>query len=510
MKISKSLINGGFLKAIAIIIILAITNKTIAQKVVFNQEFKLRNNVITDKMPFAGMVFDSASMQRLLISNNMKNMVIYLLDKDWKIIKQFDYDVVKNSNLCQSLFRSIAVKKNGNVWTLITSPTFRDTWTKETIDFDKNTLTVGESYLDEKEMVDSKNFVDGNLNTCMYLKKGEKDVIYFTSIDKNFVVKNTSININSSVPLNKPKKINAVDVFSNLAPFITSDKEQNYALVMSKVLLYRIDTEYALVLMSEEDGVAEVSFYNKETGKKSRENTFSLESLWSDDEKKDKKNSIALIYDQKLWMLNTSKNWGMLGVFDLNTKKILYNFKYNDKQEADVLNYPPTMYETNPGLILNLSKNKEKITEISMNKFCKELYKYTTVLAVLGGNENYYIVKLGNFDFKLINTSSGRDYQVGSTRYFKSPGYESFADFYITTTAGLFLDKTTLKQSAKKSTWAEVNDKNVSSSYKKIKDNGEDQECYNKRAIRLGSYKTNTSNFVIYFYEKEMRIMEQY
>lgn len=310
------------------------------------------------------------------------------------------------------------------------------------------------------------------------------------------------------MPFNKPKKVNAIDVFSNLSLMILADKDLKIAYANQKVLFYKLGTEYTLLLTSEQDGIVEVSSYNSETGKKTREELFSLESLFTDAEKKDKKNSIALIYDQKLWILNATKNWGMFGAMDLKTKKVLYNFRYDDKQEVDVLNFPPTMYETNPGAIMNLSKDKEKIKEISMNKFCTELYKYTLLLKVYEKKESYYTVELGNHDLKQF-TSGGYDYGSGGNKYFSKISNQSFSNFYITTTAGLFIDKSTLKQSPKKSTWNEVNNKNVSTSYKKIENKDEDEECYSKRSMQLGYLSTSTAHYVIYFYDKNIKIREK-
>lgn len=189
MRTNQKIANKSLLKFTFFILLFIFSNQVKAQKIVFEQDFNLRNNVFTDKMPFAGLLYDSVSKQRVLIASNMKNMVIYLLDKDWKIVKQFETEILKKSNLCKSLYKLVMLQKKDNVWIAITALTFGGGWTKETIDFGANTIKVDEGFMDNNEIEDSNDFVDGENKTLMVLKKGDKESIYFTTIDKNFGIK---------------------------------------------------------------------------------------------------------------------------------------------------------------------------------------------------------------------------------------------------------------------------------------------------------------------------------
>lgn len=448
------------------------------------------------------MVFDSLSMTRLLITNNMKNMTFYMLDKNWKILKQFDHPVVKNSNLSESSFTINGSKKTGDIWNLITSD-YRDSWTKENIDFGTSSLSVGENYLDVYSFSKRKDFFDIGRTATMFMKKEEKDVIIINILDKKLDLKKVALNISSTLPLKAKKQFNAESVLDIMSNNIENFRDSNNAVSSEKVTFYNSLTEYAIVIVSDEDGLAEITYFDKENGKKIKQDVFQITSLIAEADKKDKVRNITLLHDDKFWVVNASKKWGIFSIYDLKTKKIIYSLRYDEKSTTDIFNYPPTKYLSKAGIVTNVSKNKEKIQDVDMASFCKVMFENSSFIAILKDNNKYNTIKLGNFEFKKIMTNPGVEFMHRKSSYTFNP------DLYTSTTAGLFLEKNNLQQTNQKITWNEFNDKNIGKSYSKVPSTKFSDEYDDNRAYKMGIVRTNDFYYVIYYYEKEIKIAEE-
>jgi hypothetical protein len=432
-----------------------------AQKKVYQQLIDIPMSPFLKKMISSQIVTDSASGQKLLLISNRKGMNFTLLDAAWKKVKEFEGGFVKNSPMAKDGFKVLQAKKNGDNWTLVTSAGL-DEFARETINPVAGTHTVDEKLFDDfdNSFIET-TFRDGNDSYMFYIAKRNKESIMVTRFDNNMAVKSYPLSINTQLPLRKSSKYAARDIYTMIEE-MNDAKIRSLAFTRKKVQLY-VQPEIFLLGICEDEPVAELNWFDKSSGRKLKSELFSVESILPEGERKNSFNTSFLVHEGKVWVLAAHKNGGALGVFDIATKKVLYSLSFDDKTDPATFAYNPCMYESSPGTVTGLSANKERVKEMSMNSFCKELYKHSVGLALAKGEDGLYRVVLGNFDLKEIAAATSSLRSGMNTMV--SP------DYYMMASAGLIIDPTTMKPVARKSSYNEMYGDAVSGKYTKVKDN---------------------------------------
>ena len=342
-----------------------------AQKIVFSEPYKLNNNVFSKKLLSAKIVEDSNTKNRALLVSGMKEAFFYFFDVKWKLLQRFSQSFEKKSALKNDYFSVIQNNRNGSSWDFILKNGM--SYTREQVDFGGSKHTVGESIMEDmNENYRETVFADEKNNYIMYLNKGNE--IKINSFNKDFSAKNFTLQVSAQLPLRKSEKYNAKKLFEQMEEMDSVLSASAY-FTRRKVHFYPLKEAFALLVAMDEP-VAELSFYNKQTGAKIKSDLFSVEEYLAPEDRKKEFNTCALLFHNMVYVLAAHKNGGVFAVFDAATKKNLYHLTYSDKDNNTAFNYPPVTYETLPGTI-NLSKLTEKAEDINMNRFCTEMCKHS-------------------------------------------------------------------------------------------------------------------------------------
>ena len=76
-----------------------------SQKIVFSDNYALKNNAASSKMPKSKILIDDETQDKMLIVSGMKNLTCYLFNKDWNLIEKFEHDFAKKSVLADNDFQ---------------------------------------------------------------------------------------------------------------------------------------------------------------------------------------------------------------------------------------------------------------------------------------------------------------------------------------------------------------------------------------------------------------------
>jgi hypothetical protein len=267
-----------------------------------------------------------------------------------------------------------------------------------------------------------------------------------------------------------------------------------------KVHLYMQPQTFA-ILVANDEPVTELSLYDKKSGKRIKRQLFS--AMGQDEAKGKDFNTSALFYNNKVHLLAAHKTGGIYAIFDAISGKELYRYVYSEKDKAPSFNYGPVTYETIPGTVTGVSKNKEKVEPISMDKFCTELFKHSCAITAKEMEDGKLLIQLANYDEKQL-IGPGSTMRTGVSTMTSS-------DWYISTSAGLIFEKGTVQLSDKKTSWNEVNGSQASSKYHKIDyaDPDPNAEYSNKKARLISLNLIGDRGYIVYYYEKQLKIAEK-
>jgi hypothetical protein len=332
----------------------------------------------------------------------------------------------------------------------------------------------------------------------MYLNRSNE--LNLTSFGADFTANNIKLDLNSSLPVSKSKKYSAADLYSLIEAMDTVRVSSPY-FTRKKVHLYVQPTQYAILIANDEP-VAELNQYDKKTGKKLKSQLFSVENLLPKDLSDKNFNTAAILFENKVHVLAASKSGGVYAVFDADSKKLLYQYPYTDKDKAPAFNYGPVTYETLPG-VTSTAVLKEKLEDISMDKFCTELFKHSCALTALYMDDGKLLITLANYDKKELAAATSTLRNGMNTM--------TSSDWYISTSAGLLFEPGTLNVSAQKTTWNEINRSKAGDNYKKVETPDSPAAEYNdKRSYILNTQFISNRRYKIYFTaSREIKIDEK-
>lgn len=481
------------------ILLLTFTETTRSQKVVFAQEYKVRNNPFGSKLMSAYIMEDPATLEKVIAVSGGKSFSFYLVNEKWKMLKTFESDMDKKSGFSDDHFKILSFTRNGDVWTPIVEKL--TDFTAEIIDFSTSKHTVaGKIFQDKHKDNIGKTFVDGNKSYNMYLTKS--NAITLASIDDKGVLTNLPLDLSTQLPLKGAKKKSPTELYT---AFEEMDTLTNQLVQFShkKVHFYRLPQQFAFGVVDAEP-VAEISYFDKQTGRKPKTDLFSVEDLLPTEERTAKLNNSLLIYDGKVWLLSAYKTGGVLGAFDLTTKKMVYSFKYDQKSQKNAFNYGPVLYKTSPGMVSKVGEVKEKVEDVSMEKFCSDVFKQYSGLYVHPYNENEYAVSIGSY--QIIS--------VIGTNTISNPASQVYdPSFYESAVAGLVFQKTGFSWIPKQTSFNEANFKEATSKYqsttKPQAEEFSDAEHKNRKAYVMKEQYNKFKIWTIYYFDGQLKVAER-
>lgn len=467
------------------------------QKIVFRDEYNTKNiSMPTTTSVSAGgaeIVEDSVTKERLLIYSGKKELIFYMLDAKWKLIEKWSKDFGKETQLDDEGFEILRSTHDKTKWTFTVKTS--DGFSDESIDFATKSHTAGKKYTEDL----SKNYksevvAEAGGNYVLGLDNG--GYVTLTSFAGSSK-KTIKIDLSTELPLEKSKKYTTEELY-NWSQSLDSITITSPYFTRKKVHFYVLPDKYVSLVFNEEP-VAELSYYDKTTGKTIKRQQFSVEALLPANAKGKKINTAALFHDNKVHVMATSKSGGVYAVMDADSKQNLYTYAYSEKDEINKFNYGPVTYETLPG-VANTGVLREKLDDISLEKFCEELYKHSCAITLKKMKGDKLLVTLANYDQKVLAapTSTLRSGMNTMT----SP------DWYISTSAGIVFEQGGWKPSAKKTTWNEVNKANVSGKYERVQP--DDNAEYNQKgSIIMARQTIDQKQYVIYYSDRELKIAEK-
>lgn len=484
-------------KAVVIITILfaAFTSPVFSQQpvsrtVVYTQPFDYK------KSPGYGdyaslMIEDSASGKKMVVLRDNKTVTFSLLDRSWKLLSSFETSIDKKSPYHSNSPRVANYTIDGDVWTTIVEGT--GMYGVEKVDFGKkNYQFSGKIFEDMDKDYNNRSFqLNGNTYNIYVTKKDEVNMALINAAGK---VQVNTLDLSTQVTAGK-KKLKPEVIFENIGMMggrLVESPEWT-----RKKFLYYVAYESFIISAVYEQPFAELIYFDWQTGKRIRSDIFSVQDLLPADARNDDLNTTVLLFDNKVWVQSAYKHGGVLGVFDRNTKKLLYQFLYNDNTPKETFSYGPVFYKAVPGTV---SGFKEKLEDVSMDFFCKEAFKRHTALTVHETGMNEYIVSLGGYDEITVSTDR-----------WKRMGPSLSGGFPEKVAAGLTFRKNDFKAITSKTTYNSLNKLDLSGKYEKPNKktvNNTPPEYEEKRAISLSTHFSNTSRFDLYFFEGQFKIME--
>ncbi|RYY94380.1 MAG: hypothetical protein EOO11_18000 [Chitinophagaceae bacterium] len=410
-----------------------------------------------DRSVSARLVFDQASGEKLLLMSNKKNVSFIVLDSGWKKLREFEAPAVKGSLLARGYFDVEHAQKNGHTWTLFTS--YIGEYACETVNAVTASYSVDEKLLNDLNTASSSPtfYQDGSDSYLFYTTKRNKTAISVARFGAG-APRNYDLVVDTRLPLRKKHKYSVGDLYAMSEP-MNETSVRDLALTRKKVQVYT-QPDALLIGIAEDEPVAELNWFDKTTGTKLRSELFSVEDLLPERERKNDFNTSFIIHEGKIWVLTAHKNGGALGAFDLASKKLLYSFFYDDRTDPTAFAYTPCMFETLPGTFARKGADKERVKDISMNNFCKELFFNHIGLAIFKGTDGLYRLVLGNHELKSFDMSSRSNASISSPLY------------YTMASAGLFIDAASMKAVARRASFNDVYGGTAGRSYTRQRTSG--------------------------------------
>jgi len=480
------------------LIVFLVSIQASAQKIVFTDGFNTKN-IAYESAGGARIVEDSVTGEKVFIYSGKKEILFYQLDAKWKIIHKLSKSPNKESQYTDPNFTVLKAAHNKDRWTFIVRSL--SGYSKETVDFATETHTVNEKYLTD---IDKKYweelFFDGSDTYILYLNKSNE--LCVTNFTSNLTANSIRLTLNSSLPMAKSKKYTAADLYAQIGvidslraarPYFTRKKMHFYA-----------GRDYYTVLIAAEEPLAELHQYDKKTGKEIKNQVFSVQSLLPKSAQDSRFNTAALFFNNKVHVLAATKSGGIYAVFDAATKDLAYQYAYSEKDKMLPFSYGPLTYETLPGTV-STAVLKEKVEDITMDKFCAELFKHSCALTAQHLEGGKLLVTLANYDMKELAapTASLRN-GLNTMRS---------SDWYVSTSAGLLFENSSWSVSDKKTNWNELNNSKAGESYKKAEvptTNDAGAEYNDKRSYVLKTQFIGNRRYTIYFTSsRELKIDEK-
>jgi hypothetical protein len=453
-------------------------------------DFKRRGNNLMG----GDLLTDPATNDKLLLIGGGKTASFFLIDSNWKLLKTFETAYEKNSGLENDHFKVHSFNRLGDKWTVVLEN--YTAFTVETVDFGASKHAVtGKLFEDKHKDNYGLTFFDGRKRYIMYLTKS--NTVALSGIDEKGEVKTVPFELSTQLPMSG-RRLSSKDIYQALTDM---DTVMNHLVqYTTKKVHFLTKPEHFIVGIADESPQVEISYYDKVTGKKIKADVFSVADLLPPSEKNAKVNTSLLVFDNKVWVLSAYKNGGALGVFDPNTKKLLYSFKYDDKSAKTIFNYGPVMYKTIPGALTGGQVVKEKVDDISMDNFAKELFNRNSGMYIREVKPNEYILSLGSYTMvSVLNSSTLIDRgQSFDPRFFESA------------VAGLVFRKSDFTPVTQPTTFNDAHYKQTTDKYQKVgfKPSANEPEFRDKKAYvvkqRYGPYR----QWTVYYYKDQIKVYE--
>lgn len=484
-------------------LIIVFSTRVFSQEIVFSQDYTYKNNISSKKLMGAFVVEDTITDEKLIILSGSKTVNFYYVDNNWKLLKTFEQSFIKNSAFTTDNFNVVSYNHKAMTWNLIVENVA--TYTAEKIDMEAGKYAVaGTVFEDKKPNWLSYSFTDGNRSYNLYLNNSNG--FSLACIDEQLGIKTYPVDLSSQLPVKKERKLNpADDIFGKLEEIDTLTS-QSVIFTQKKVKLYIQPKTFVFVVASDEEPYAEMMEFDKQTGKRLRSELFSTSELL--DLKSEKVNTNALLYDGKLWMITAHKKGGVLAAFDAESKKLIKSITYNDETAPKNTVYGPVMYKMLPEKV-NAREEfkgvKDKLEDINMATFCKDMYKERPCIYITPINEKEYVVNIASY--ALVYTmapQTGVGEQIRGTTYNYNPGiYESSA-------LGFSINKSDFQFKDAKYTYNDINRTNAGNRYSKIKPNYEtnnnNPEYKNRKAYVIKEQTASFKIYTIYYFEKKFKV----
>ncbi|MCX6316337.1 MAG: hypothetical protein NTW29_03550 [Bacteroidetes bacterium] len=469
-----------------------------AQKIVFQDDFNTKN-LTAKSVGEARIIEDSVTLEKILVYSGKKELLFYWVDPKWKLISKISVSN-RETNFRDDAFKIFRMSHTKSKWAFILRTVYG--YTRETVDFTAQTLTIDEKYADDK----AKNymeelFIDGNDKYVMYLNKNKEVAI--TSFLPDFTAKSVTLQLNSELPVGKTKKYSAEELY-NQVKTIDSISVTSAYFTRNKVHLYVQPDKYA-ILVANDEPVTELSYYDKKTGRKLKSQIYSLADKLPGGAGDKNLNTAALLYGNYVYLLAAYKAGGVFGVFDRESKKLVYHYVYNEKDKSVPFSYGPVTYETLPGTI-STSVLKEKVEDISMDKFCTEMFKHSCAITARYQKEGMILISLANYDMKELAAATST-LRTGLNTM-------SSALWYVSTSAGFIFEPGSQQPSVKKTSWSEVNNNTTAGdSYKKVeKPDAPDSPAaeFNQRgSFVIKRQYIGNRRYVVYYVDRMIKVDER-
>lgn len=485
----------------AIIVLLLCTTNGFAQKIVFAQDYHYKNNAFSKKLMSSYIFEDSVSKEKLILLSGSKTINFYVVNDNFKLQKAFEVDMNKKSAFWNDNFKIDGFSHQGDKWVIIAGD-YGD-YAAEIVDTRAGTLSIaGKVYEDKDPKFLGEGFSDGVNNYNMYPNRSGS--ISIANIDGNAGVKTINIDLITQIPLKKNRKYTAKELFES-SEMIDSLTNQIIYFTRSKVQFYPKASTF-LFGVAEYDPAVELISFDKISGKKISSELYSVEELLPASAKGEKLNTAFLVYDEKVWVYSGSKNAGVLAAFDIKSKKVLYSKVFDEKMDIATFGYGPVEYKAVPStgkIFSGESYIKEKVEDISANKYLSELWKGDLGIYVHPVNENEYVVSVGSYNMTsyMASNSANRD---------NVPQLYDYR-IYESSVAGIVFNKASFSATGKKTTYNDVNYSKADSKYSIVKadKDEEDPEFKNRKAYLIRQQPIKNRMYSMYYFEDQFKIAEK-
>jgi hypothetical protein len=185
-------------------IVLFLSFRLSAQKVVFSDEYNLKN-ATAESMGNAIITEDSLTKEKLFIFCGKKELVFYMFSPEWKLLSKMTKGYEKGTSFDNGYFSQLSILKSVHdkkKWTLIVNSMLQ--YTKESIDFATESHIVEGRYLEDMTKDNfGKTFNYGNESYVLYPDKN--DAINLSSFTSDLKVNNIRLDMSSIYQLVNPK-----------------------------------------------------------------------------------------------------------------------------------------------------------------------------------------------------------------------------------------------------------------------------------------------------------------
>jgi hypothetical protein len=461
-----------------------------SQGIVFAVNYKFNFNPLKGKLIGGYVAEDSVTNEKVIVIGGNKSFSFFLVDPNWKILKTFESKFDKSSNFSEDRFRIFRSNHNGNVWTMIVQN--MQNYTAEIIDFGaQKHMVVGKVFSDKHPDDLGSFFISDNKAHVMYFSKNYK--MRVAELDENGGLKTITIDPLEVSSLKRASRISGKDLFRSSS--LIDDKVMEDVQSTEDFAHFYVTPTYYITVLADSDPVAEVSYFDKNTGRRVKSELFSVAELLPASERSGNRTNF-LIYDNKIWVLSMYKNGGALGAFDLNTKKLVYSLKYDEKSPATIFNYGPVLLKTQ----VEKSGDKNKSETVSMDKFSKLVFTSYTGLIVHANNDNEYSVSIAYLQYGTTDISSAI-----STTSHMTTDYTSQERMY----AKLLFRKNDFAWIPKSEPLAETTSPAAQTKIREVPKTAGEPEFKNKRAAIIKEFYMPFRHVTIYYFENQVKIYER-